>query len=148
MKNVKWIALAAVVWIGGCGSDNAVAPTESHANAWVGDYSGTGSYHLSNGESGVDKPTTLLISAANLKQILIDAKLVYGTRKADVAVGYALVAPNSDDNMEVEFRSQNTRIVIDLTKAGDVISGVIVTTTLRPGGFWTEDQRMTIEVSG
>ena len=147
MKKCRWLVFLAVVALVGCGSDDSVSPTPDLADAWVGDYAGVGAYSLSNGQSGVDSPTTLLIEAATTKQIMIAANLVYGTGRNDEASAWAMVTPASEDELEVQFRQGTSRIVFLLSREGDQIRGSIVTSTLRIGGNWTQDQSMTIDVA-
>ena len=147
MKKWQWLALALVVAIGGCGTDDSVSPSPDLAAAWVGEYAGAGSYSLSNGQSGVEQPATLLIEAVNPKQIMISAQLIYGTGRNDEANAWVMVTPEATDELETQFRQGTSRIVLTLSKEEDVIRGTIVTTTLRIGGNWTEDQSMTIEVA-
>ena len=145
MKKLQWLAAVAVS-IAGCGSDDSVSPSLDLADAWVGEYAGFGSYALSNGQSGVEQPATLLIEAVNPKDIIITAQLVYGTGRNEEANAWVLVTPEATDKLETQVRQATSRIVLALTKEDDVIRGSIVTTTLRIGGNWTEDQSMTIEV--
>lgn len=145
MKWLKWLALAGFLATGGCGSDDSVSPSEDFADAWVGEYSGSGSYALSNGESGVEKSTSMIIEAINPKQITVATKLVYGGRGEEVTV-FALLKPDDPDRITAEYRSVKSRTVFALVKEDGTVSGSIVTSSLRHGGSWTEDQRMIIEV--
>ena len=147
MKKLQWFALLMVAAVGGCGSDDSVSPSPDVASAWVGEFAGTGSYALSNGQSGTGQPTTLLIEAATPKQIMVSANLVYGTGRNEAASAFAIVTPAEADQIETQYRQGTSRIVLLLTRDGDAISGSIITSTLRIGGNWTEDQRMTIEVT-
>jgi len=146
MKWFKWLTLAGFLATSGCGSDDSVSPSEDFADAWVGEYSGTGSYALSNGESGVEKPTTILIEAINPKQITVAAKLVYGSGRGEEVTTFALLMPDDPDRITTEYRSFYSRTVFALVKEEGTISGSIVTSSLRHGGSWTEDQRMIVEV--
>lgn len=119
MKKCRWLVLAAAVALGGCGSDDSVSPSPDLADAWVGDYAGVGAYSLSNGQSGVEQPTTLLIEAATTKQIMITANLVYGTGRNDAASAWEMITPVSEDEIEVQFRQATSRIVFSLTKEED-----------------------------
>jgi hypothetical protein len=142
MKGFKWLALAGFLATGGCGSDDSISPSEDLADAWVGEYSGTGSYALSNGESGVEKPTTMVIEAISPKQVTVVTKLVYGSGRGEEVSVFALLEPVDPDRITIEYRSVNSRTVFALVKEDGTISGSIVTSSLRHGGSWTEDQRI------
>ena len=145
---MKWFNLLALAGFGAtiaCGAGDSVAPTEDFADAWVGAYSGVGSYTLSNGDNGVEQPTTMLIESINAKQISIAAKLVYdGDKEVTVLV---LLTPEDAERINAEYRSLSTRTVFALAKDDGVIGGSIVTSSLRIGGTWTQDQSMIIEVN-
>jgi len=150
MKWFKYLALVGFLATGGCGSDDSVSPSPDLADVWVGAYEGVGSYALSNGESGVEKPITLLIEAANPKEVTIAATLVYGSGRSDKVDVFALITPDDPDHLNAEYRGiktrTNFRTVFSLTKEDGAVSGSIVTSTLRHSGSWTEDQRMIIKV--
>lgn len=147
MRTIKRLALAGVLAIFGCGPDDSVAPSDDLADAWVGQYSGTGSYALSNGETGTDKPTTLVITAVNPKEIMVSVKLVYGGRAGQEAGANAMLTPTDADELTAEYRLRNSRIAFILTRQDKAIRGSILTSSARVGGTWTEDQRMSIEVA-
>jgi hypothetical protein len=146
MKWFKCLALAGLLATSGCGPDDSVSPSEDFADAWGGEYDGVGSYALSNGESGVDKPTTMLIEVINSKRITVVTKLVYGSKSSEVAAAYVLITPDDPDRILAEYRSAKSRTVLSLAKEEGTVSGSIVTSSLRHSGSWTEDQRMIIEV--
>lgn len=146
MKWFKWIALAGFLATGGCGPDDSISPSEDFAAAWFGEYSGVGSYALSNGENGVEKPTTVIIEAISPKQITVVAKLVYGSARGEEIRAFALFKPEDPDHITAEYRSDKSRTVLALVKEDGTISGSIVTSSLRAGGTWSEDQRMIIDV--
>ena len=142
MKKLQWLALAAIAATAGCGADDSVSPSEDFADAWVGEFGGVGSYALSNGDSGVEQPITLIIVAVNPKQISVAASLVYGTGRGQEATAFALLTPESSDELETQYRQGTSRIAFFLTREDDAIRGSIVTSTLRIGGTWSEDQRI------
>jgi hypothetical protein len=146
MKNLQWLVLASLLTALGCGSDDAVKPTPDYAANWVGEYAGIGSFALSNGTSGDDRPITMSILAVNPKQITVAATLVYGEGRNDFTQEFAILEPDDPDQITVEFRFINTKTVYAFTKEGDAISGSIVTSSLRAGGTWTQDKSMIIEV--
>ena len=146
MRYFKYMLLAGLLVTGGCGSDDSVSPTPDLAAPWVGEYSGAGSYRLSNGESGTDQPVTLVIESINPKQVTVAASLVYGTGRNDVANAFALLTPDDPDRITLEYRSADSRTVFDFNKVEGTISGTIVTSTVRIGGNWTQDQSLDIEV--
>ncbi|NKB68662.1 MAG: hypothetical protein GKR89_16485 [Candidatus Latescibacteria bacterium] len=147
MKHIRYIILAALLASGGCGSDDSVSPSPDLATLWVGQYSGAGSYRLSNGVSGADQPVTLVIEAINPKQITVAVSLVYGTGRNDIARAFALLTPDNPDRITLESRNTDSRTVYDFNKTDGAISGTIVTSTVRIGGNWTQDQSLAIEVA-
>lgn len=147
MKWIKCLALAGILATSGCGPDDSVSPSEDFADAWAGEYGGIGSYALSNGESGVEKPTTVLIEAVNPKQITVVTKLIYGSARGEEVATFALLTPDDPDRIQAEYRKGNSRTVLSLVKEEGTISGSIVTSSLRHSGTWTEDQRMIVEVA-
>ena len=123
-----------------------MAPTPDLADAWVGEYSGTGSFALSNGVSGSDRPTTIVIEAIDPKRISITARLVYGEGRNDFTTAIALLEPRAADRLLAEYRAGTTRTVYSLVKEDGKLTGSIVSSTLRVNGSWTEDQRMIVDV--
>ena len=83
MKQWTWLALAGLLTTLSCGSDEAVQPTSDYADAWIGEYEGTGNFALSNGVSGEDRPVTISIVRVSPKQVTVSATLVYGEGRND-----------------------------------------------------------------
>ena len=142
MRQFSWLALAGFLVVLGCGSDAAIKPTPNYAADWVGEYEGSGSFALSNGTSGDDRPITMTIAMVNPKQITVAAELVYGTGRNDFTRETAILTPDDPDQFSAEFRFLNGKTVYSFNKDGDTITGSIVTSTVRPGGTWTQDKSM------
>lgn len=145
MQRLGW-GLIAALFLAGCGSDDPVSPTPDLASEWVGEYEGVGDYALSNGQSGAGAPTTLSITQATPKEIIIAANLTFGTGRNDFIQAFAIVAPEGAEAMEQQYRQGTTRIAIILSKENDTLTGVINTSTLRINGNWTTDSRLEINV--
>jgi|TARA_B110000263_G_scaffold223194_1_gene212761 hypothetical protein len=142
MKHFIWLALASCLAVMGCGSDQTIKPTPNYAADWVGEYTGSGSFELSNGTSGADRPITMSIVMVNPKQITVAAELVYGTGRNDFTRETAILEPDGSDQFLAEFRFLKGKTVYSFSKDGDTITGSIVTSTVRPGGTWSRDKSM------
>lgn len=148
MKQWTWSALAAgLVTILSCGSEEAVQSTPDYADAWVGEYEGSGDFALSNGVSGQDRPVSISIVRVSPKQVTVSAKLIYGEGRNDFIQAIDILQPDDPEQITIEPRYLNAKTVYALTKEGDAITGSIATSSLRLGGTWGQDQIMTaIEV--
>lgn len=148
MKQWTWLALAAgLVTILSCGSEEAVQSTLDYADAWVGEYEGSGDFALSNGVSGQDRPVSISIVRVSPKQVTVSAKLIYGEGRNDFIQAIDILQPDDPAQITIEPRYLNAKTVYALTKEGDAITGSIATSSLRLGGTWGQDQIMTaIEV--
>ncbi|HIG55329.1 MAG TPA: hypothetical protein EYG11_16705 [Candidatus Latescibacteria bacterium] len=142
MKFFRCLALASFLAVLGCGSDETIKPTLNYAADWVGEYAGSGSFELSNGSSGADRPITMSIVMVNPKQITVAAELVYGTGRNDFTRETAILEPDGSDQFSAEFRFLKGKTVYSFSKDGDTITGSIVTSTVRPGGTWSRDKSM------
>lgn len=142
MKQFRWLVLASFLVTMGCGADDTVKPTPNYAADWVGEYTGNGSFALSNGTSGDDRPITMSIVMVNPKQVTVTAQLVYGEGRNDFTQEAAILTPNDPDQISLEFRFVRGKTVYGFTKDGDTITGSIVTSSIRPGGTWTFDKSM------
>ena len=142
------LALAGLLTTIGCGSDDMVNPTPDYAAPWVGEYEGTGNFWLSNGVEGVGRPITVTILQVDPKHITVAATLTYGEGRNDFTREIAILEPDDPDQITLEARFISTKTVYSFEKDGDTISGSIVASTLRAGGNWTPDKRLTaIEVA-
>ncbi len=147
MKQWTWLALAGLLLTLSCGSEEAVQPTPDYADAWVGEYEGTGDFALSNGVSGEDRPVTISIVRVSPKQVTVTAKLVYGEGRNDFIQAINILQPDDPEQITLEVRYLNAKTVYAFTQDGDAITGSIATSSLRLGGTWGQDQIMTeIEV--
>lgn len=148
MKQWTWSALAAgLLTILSCGSEEAVQSTPDYADAWVGEYEGTGDFALSNGVSGQDRPVSISIVRVSPKQVTVSARLIYGEGRNDFIQAIDILQPDDPEQITIEPRYLNAKTVYALTKEGDAITGSIATSSLRLGGTWGQDQIMTaIEV--
>lgn len=147
MKQWTWLALAGLLTILSCGSEEAVQSTPDYADAWVGEYEGSGDFALSNGVSGQDRPVTINIVRVSPKQVTVSAKLTYGAGRNDFIQAIDILQPDDPERITIEPRYLNAKTVYALTKEGDAITGSIATSSLRLGGTWGQDQIMTaIEV--
>ena len=148
MKQWTWSALAAgLVTILSCGSEEAVQSMPDYADAWVGEYEGSGDFALSNGVSGQDRPVSISIVRVSPKQVTVSAKLIYGEGRNDFIQAIDILQPDDPEQITIEPRYLNAKTVYALTKEGDAITGSIATSSLRLGGTWGQDQIMTaIEV--
>ena len=147
MKQWTWLALASLLTILSCGSEEAVQSTPDYADAWVGEYEGSGDFALSNGVSGQDRPVSINIVRVSPKQVTVSAKLTYGAGRNDFIQAIDILQPDDPEQITIEPRYLNAKTVYALTKEGDAITGSIATSSLRLGGTWGQDQIMTaIEV--
>ena len=147
MKQWTWLALAGLLTILSCGSEEAVQSTPDYADAWVGEYEGSGDFALSNGVSGQDRPVTINIVRVSPKQVTVSAKLTYGAGRNDFIQAIDILQPDDPEQITIEPRYLNAKTVYALTKEDDAITGSIATSSLRLGGTWGQDQIMTaIEV--
>ena len=143
MKQWTWLALAGLLTTVSCGSEEAVQPTPDYADAWVGEYEGTGDFALSNGVSGQDRPVSLSIVQVNPKKVTVAAKLTYGAGRNDFIQSIAIIQPDDPDQITLELRYINAKTVYAFSKEQDTITGSIATSSLRLGGTWGQDQIMT-----
>ncbi len=143
MKQWTWLALASLLTVWSCGSEEAVQSTPDYAEAWVGEYEGTGDFALSNGVSGQDRPVSLSIVRVSPKQITVVARLVYGEGRNDFTQTIDILQPDDPEQITLEARYLNAKTVYALTKEGDAITGSIAKSSLRLGGTWGQDQIMT-----
>ena len=143
MKQWTWLALAGLLTTLSCGSEEAVQPTSDYADAWVGEYEGTGDFALSNGISGQDRPVTISIVRISPKQVAVSATLVYGEGRNDFFQKIDILQPDDPDQITLEVRYLNAKTVYAFTQAEDTITGSIATSSLRLGGTWGQDQIMT-----
>ena len=147
MKQWTWLALAGLLTTLSCGSDDAVQSTPDYADAWVGEYEGTGNFALSNGVSGEDRPVTISIVRVTPKQVTVSATLVYGGGRNDFIKAIDIIQPDDPQQITLEVRYLNAKTVYAFTQEEDTIIGSIATSSLRLGGTWGQDQIMTeIEV--
>ena len=147
MKQWTWLALAGLLTTLSCGSEEAVQPTPDYADAWVGEYEGTGDFSLSNGISGQDRPVSISIVRVSPKKVTVSATLVYGEGRNDFFQEIDILQPNDPEQITLEVRYLNSKTVYSFTQEEDTITGSIATSSLRLGGTWGQDQIMTeIEV--
>ena len=147
MKQWTWLALAGLLMTLSCGSEEAVQSTPDYADAWVGEYEGTGNFALSNGVSGEDRPVTISIVQVTPKKITVTAKLIYGEGRNDFFQEIDILQPDDPAQITLELRYLNSKTVYAFAKEEDTITGSIATSSLRLGGTWGQDQIMTeIEV--
>ena len=147
MKQWTWLALAGLLTTLSCGSEEAVQPTPDYADAWVGEYEGTGDFALSNGVSGEDRPVTISIVRVSPKKVTVTARLVYGDGRDDFIQETDILQPDDPEQITLEVRYLNAKTVYAFTQEEDSISGSIATSSLRLGGTWGHDRIMTeIEV--
>ena len=143
MKQWTWLALAGLLATLSCGSDEAVQPTSDYADAWIGEYEGTGNFALSNGVSGEDRPVTISIVRVTPKEVTVSATLVYGEGRNDFIQAIDILQPNDPAQITLEVRYINAKTVYAFTQEEDTITGSIATSSLRLGGTWGQDQIMT-----
>ncbi len=143
MKQWTWLALAGLLTTLSCGSDEAVQSTPDYADAWVGEYEGTGNFALSNGVSGQDRPVTISIVRVSPKQITVSATLVYGEGRNDFIQAINILQPDDPEQITLEVRYLNAKTVYAFTQQENTITGSIATSSLRLGGTWGQDQIMT-----
>ena len=147
MRQWTWLGLVGLLTTLGCGSEEAVQPTADYADAWVGEYEGTGNFALSNGVSGEDRPVTISIVRVSPKQVTVSATLVYGEGRNDFIQEINILQPDDAEQITLEVRYINAKTVYAFTQAEDTLTGSIATSSLRLGGTWGQDQIMTeIEV--
>ena len=144
MKQWTWLALVGLLTTLSCGSDEAVQPTPDYADAWVGEYEGTGDFTLSNGVSGQDRPVSISIVRVNPKKVTLSATLIYGEGRNDFIQEIDILQPDDPDQITLELRYLNAKTVYAFTKEEDTITGSIATSSLRLGGTWGQDQIMTV----
>ena len=143
MKQWTWLALAGLLTTLSCGSEETVQPTPDYADAWVGEYEGTGNFALSNGISGEDRPVTISIMRVSPKQVTVSATLVYGEGRDDFFQEIDILQPDDPGQITLEVRYLNAKTVYAFAKEEDTITGSIATSSLRLGGTWGQDQIMT-----
>ena len=143
MRQWTWLGLVGLLTTLSCGSEEAVQPTPDYADAWVGEYEGTGNFALSNGVSGEDRPVTISIVRVSPKQVTVTAKLVYGAGRNDFIQEIDIIQPDDPDQITLEERYLNAKTVYAFAKEEDTITGSIATSSLRLGGTWGQDQIMT-----
>ena len=147
MKQWTWLALAGLLTTLSCGSEEAVQPTSDYADAWIGEYEGTGDFALSNGVSGEDRPVTISIVRISPKKVTVTAKLIYGEGRNDFIQAIDILQPNDPEQITLEVRYLNAKTVYAFTQEEDTITGSIATSSIRLGQTWSQDQIMTeIEV--
>ncbi len=147
MKQWTWLALAGLLTTLSCGSEEAVQPTPDYADAWVGEYEGTGNFALSNGVSGEDRPVSMSIVRVSPKEVTVTAKLIYGEGRNDFIQAINIIQPDDPEQITLEVRYLNAKTVYAFTQEEGTIIGSIATSSLRLGGTWGQDQIMTgIEV--
>ena len=143
MRQWTWLALAGFLTTLGCGSDEAVQPTADYADAWVGEYEGTGNFALSNGVSGENRPVTMSIVRVSPKKVTVSATLVYGEGRNDFFQEINILQPDDPEQITLEVRYLNAKTVYAFTQQEGTITGSIATSSLRLGGTWGQDQIMT-----
>lgn len=143
MKRWTWLGLLGLLTTLSCGSEEAVQPTPDYADAWVGEYEGTGNFALSNGVSGEDRPVTISIVQVSPKQVTVTAKLIYGDGRNDFIQAIDILQPDDSEQITLEVRYLNAKTVYAFTQAEGTITGSIATSSLRLGGTWGQDQIMT-----
>jgi len=143
MKQWTWLAIAGLLTTLSCGSDEAVQPTSDYADAWVGEYEGTGNFALSNGASGEGRPVTISIVRVTPKEVTVSATLVYGEGRNDFIQAIDILQPNDPEQITLEVRYLNAKTVYAFTQEEGTITGSIATSSLRLGGTWGQDQIMT-----
>ncbi|MCE2447832.1 MAG: hypothetical protein J4F35_05430 [Candidatus Latescibacteria bacterium] len=143
MKQWTWLALAGLLTTLSCGSEEAVQSTPDYADAWVGEYEGTGDFALSNGVSGEDRPVTISIVRVSPKQVTVSATLVYGDGRNDFIQAINILQPDDAEQITLEVRYLNAKTVYAFTQEEETITGSIATSSLRLGGTWGQDQIMT-----
>ena len=143
MKQWTWLALAGLLTTLSCDSEEAVQPTSDHADAWIGEYEGTGDFALSNGVSGQDRPVSVSIVRVSPKKVTVSARLVYGAGRNDFIQAIDIIQPDDPDQITLELRYLNAKTVYAFAKEEDTITGSIATSSLRLGGTWGQDQIMT-----
>ena len=143
MKQWTWLALVGLLTTLSCGSEEAVQSTPDYADAWVGEYEGTGDFALSNGVSGEDRPVTISIMRVSPKQVTVSATLVYGEGRNDFIQAIDILQPDDAEQITLEVRYLNAKTVYAFTQEEETITGSIATSSLRLGGTWGQDQIMT-----
>ena len=143
MKRWTWLGLLGLLTTLSCGSEEAVQPTPDYADAWVGEYEGTGNFALSNGVSGEDRPVTISIVQVSPKQVTVTAKLIYGDGRNDFIQAIDILQPDDSEQITLEVRYLNAKTVYAFTQEEGTITGSIATSSLRLGGTWGQDQIMT-----
>ena len=124
MKQWTWLALAGLLTTLGCGSEETVQSTPDYADAWVGEYEGTGSFALSNGVSGQDRPVTISIVRVTPKKVTVSATLVYGEGRNDFFQEIDILQPDDPDQITLELRYLNSKTVYAFAKEEDTITGL------------------------
>lgn len=143
MKQWTWLALAGLLTTLSCGSEETVQPSPDYADAWVGEYEGTGNFALSNGVSGEDRPVTISIVQVSPKQVTVTAKLIYGDGRNDFIQAIDILQPDDPEQITLEVRYLNAKTVYSFAQEEGTITGSIATSSLRLGGTWGQDQIMT-----
>lgn len=143
MKQWTWLALAGLLMTLSCGSEETVQPSPDYADAWVGEYEGTGNFALSNGVSGEGRPVTISIVQVSPKEVTVTATLVYGEGRNDFIQAINRLQPDDPEQITLEVRYLNAKTVYAFTQEEDTITGSIATSSLRLGGTWGQDQIMT-----
>ena len=143
MRQWTWLALVGLLTTLSCGSEETVQSIPDYADAWVGEYEGTGDFALSNGVNGQDRPVSISIVRVTPKKVTVTAKLVYGTGRNDFIQEIDILQPDDPDQITLELRYLNAKTVYAFTKEEDTITGSIATSSLRLGGTWGQDQIMT-----
>lgn len=143
MRQWTWLALVGLLTTLSCGSEETVQPTSDYADAWVGEYEGTGDFALSNGVNGQDRPVSISIVRITPKKVTVTARLVYGTGRNDFIQAIDILQPDDSDQITLELRYLNAKTVYAFAKEEDIITGSIATSSLRLGGTWGQDQIMT-----
>ena len=142
MKQFAWLALAGLLTMG-CGADTTLPPTEDHAAPWVGEYEGTGDFWLSNGVEGTGQPIAINIAQVDPKHITVTARLTFGSGRNEFVEEIAMIEPDDPEQITLEARFVSSKTVFSFALDGDTLTGSIVVSTLRIGGTWTQDERMT-----
>ena len=143
MKQWTWLALAGLLMTLSCGSEETVQPSPDYADAWVGEYEGTGNFALSNGVSGEDRPVTISIVRVTPKEVTVTAQLIYGEGRNDFIQAIDILQPDDAEQITLEVRYLNAKTVYAFTQEEGTITGSIATSSLRLGGTWGQDQIMT-----
>ena len=143
MRQWTWLALVGLLTTLSCGSEETVQSTPDYADAWVGEYEGTGDFALSNGVSGEDRPVTISIVRVTPKEVTVTAQLIYGEGRNDFIQAIDILQPDDAEQITLEVRYLNAKTVYAFTQEEGTITGSIATSSLRLGGTWGQDQIMT-----